>query len=118
MATPKKYFQDHLILLLLSINAFLAFSTIGLVLIRLASGHGDSYIAQYRSSLGINAFQSGSVIDLLAFAVFAVVVLVVHTVLSIKTYPLSKQVSAVILSLGIVLLLLAIIISNALLVLR
>ena len=118
MAAPKKYFQDHLILLLLSINAFLTLSAVGLVLVRLASGHGDSYIAQYRSSLGINAFQSGSILDLLSFAVFAVLVLGVHTLLSIKTYPLSKQVSAVILSLGIVLLLLALVISNALLVLR
>lgn len=118
MATPKKYFQDHLILLLLSVNAFLAFSTVALVLVRLASGHGDSYIAQYRSSLGINAFQSGSVIDLLSFVLFAGLILIVHTALSIKTYPLSKQVSIIVLSLGIVLLLLAMIISNALLVLR
>lgn len=118
MAMPKKYFQDHLILLLLSINAFLAFSTIVLVLARLSSGHGSSYIVQYRSSLGINAFQTGGVSDLLSFIVFALLVLGIHTVLSMRTYEVNRHVSIVILALGILLLLLTIIISNALLALR
>ncbi|CAN5186363.1 hypothetical protein BH09PAT3_BH09PAT3_4890 [soil metagenome] len=118
MAAPKKYYQDHLILLLLSTNAFLAFSTIVLVLARLSAGHGSSYIVQYRSSLGINAFKTGGVSDLLGFILFALLVLVVHTTLSLRTYPVNRHLSIVILSLGILLLLLAIIISNALLALH
>jgi hypothetical protein len=118
MAKSKKYFQDHLILLLLSINAFLTFATVVLVLTRLSSGHGSSYIVQYRSSLGINAFKTGGVSDLLGFILFAFTVLIVHTALSLRTYPVNRQLSIVILSLGILLLLLAMIISNALLVLH
>lgn len=118
MATPKKYFQDHLILLLLSINAFLAFSGIILVLARLSAGQGSSYIVQYRSSLGINAFKTGGVSDLLSFMLFALLVLAVHTVLSLRTYPVNRHVSIVILALGILLLVLTMIISNALLALR
>lgn len=118
MATPKKYFQDHFILLLLSTNIFLAFCTMTSVLVRLSSGHGSSYIVQYRSSLGINAFQTGGVSDLLAFALFAMIVLVVHTTLSLRAYIINRQLSIIILSLGILLLLLAIIISNALLALH
>jgi hypothetical protein len=118
MATPKIYFQDHLILLLLSINAFLAFSTIVLVLVRLSAGHGSSYIVQYRSSLGINAFQTGGVIDILSFILFALIVLAVHTVLSLRTYSIHRHLSIVILSIGILLLTLTIIISNALLALH
>jgi hypothetical protein len=118
MATPKKYFQDHLILLLLSTNAFLALSGIALVLARLSAGHGDSYIVQYRSSLGINAFQSGGVSDLLSFVLFMLLVVGVHTMLSIRVYAIHRHLAVVILSLGILLALLAIIISNALLALR
>ena len=118
MAKPKKYFQDHFILLLLSINAFLAFSTIALILVRLSAGHGDSYIVQYRSSLGINAFQTGSVIDILSFIAFAILVLVIHTVLSLRIYQISRHLAIVTLSLGVLLLLLTIIISNALLILH
>ncbi len=118
MATPKKYFQDHLILLLLSTNVFLAFATTILVLSRLAAGHGNSYIVQYRSSLGINAFKTGGVSDLLSFILFALLVVAVHTMLSLRVYPVNRQVALVILSLGVFLLVLAMIISNALLALH
>ncbi|MDB5169895.1 MAG: hypothetical protein JWN82_291 [Candidatus Saccharibacteria bacterium] len=118
MAMPKKYFQDHLILLLLSTNAFLAFSTVVLVLTRLSAGHGNSYIVQYRSSLGINAFKTGGVSDLLGFILFAFLVLAIHTSLSLRTYPVNRHLSIVILAIGILLLLLTAIISNALLVLH
>ena len=118
MATPKKYFQDHLILLLLSINAFLAFSGIVLILARLSAGHGSSYIVQYRSSLGINAFKNGSVSDLLSFILFVLLVLAVHTVLSLRTYDVNRHMAIAILSIGILLLSLSMIISNALLALH
>lgn len=118
MATPKKYFQDHLVLLLLSTNAFLAFSTVILVLVRLSAGHGSSYIVQYRASLGINAFKTGGISDIFGFILFAFLVLGIHTVLSMRTYPVNRHLSLVILSVGILLLLLTMIISNALLVLH
>ncbi len=118
MATSKKYFHDHLILLLLSTNIFLAFTTIVLVLVRLSSGRGSSYITQYRSPLGINAFQTGSVSELLSFVLFALLIATVHTVLSMRIYKVHRHLAVVVLALGILLLLLAIIISNALLALR
>ena len=118
MATTKKYFQDHIILLLLSTNVFLALCTTVLVLTRLGASHGSSYIVQYRSSLGINAFKTGDVSDLLSFILFAFVVVGIGTTLSIRTYAVNRLVSLVMLSLGILLLLLTIIISNALLALH
>lgn len=118
MAKPKKYFQDHFILLLLSVNAFLAFGAIALILVRLSAGHGDSYIVQYRSSLGINAFQTGSVVDILGFIAFALLVLVIHVLLSLRVYQLNRHLAIVTLALGMLLLVLTIIISNALLVLH
>lgn len=118
MAVPKKYFHDHLVLLLLSINAFLAFAASLFVLLRLSTGHGNGYIVQYRPSLGINAFKTGSVTELLSFIGFALLVLVVHGVLSMRAYHIHRQLAVTILGLGVLLLVLTIIVSNALLVLR
>jgi hypothetical protein len=118
MATSKKYFHDHFVLLLLSVNAFLAVAGSIFILLRLSSSHGNGYIVQYRSSLGINAFKTGSVVDLLSFIAFAALVLATHTMLSLRAYQIHRQLAIAILSLGVLLLTLTIIISNALLVLR
>jgi hypothetical protein len=118
MATSKKYFHDHFVLLLLSVNAFLAVAGSIFILLRLGTSHGTGYIVQYRPSLGINAFQTGSVVELLSFVVFAALILLIHTLLSLRIYPIHRQLAITILSLGVLLLILTVIISNALLVLR
>lgn len=118
MATQKKYFHDHFVLLLLGINIFLAFADSIYILVRLSTSHGNGYIVQYRPSLGISAYQAGSVLELLSFVGFAMIVLVVHTGLSLRAYRIHRQLAIAILSLGVLLLLLTIIISNALLVLH
>ena len=118
MASSRKYFHDHLVLLLLSINTFLAFVASLFVLLRLSTGHGNGYIVQYRPSLGINAFKTGSVTELLGFIGFALVVLVIHVILSMRAYHIHRQLAVTILGLGVLLLVLTIIVSNALLVLR
>lgn len=105
-------------LLLLSVNAFLAVAGSIFILLRLSTTHGTGYIVQYRSSLGINAFKTGSVVDILAFVVFALLVLSIHVLLSLGAYRIHRQLAIAILSLGILLLILTIVISNALLVLR
>lgn len=118
MANSKQYFHDHFVLLLLSVNAFLAIAGSIFILLRLSTSHGTGYIVQYRASLGINAFKTGGIIDLLSFIAFALLVLAVHFVLSRRAYQIHRQLAIAILSLGILLLGLTIIISNALLVLR
>ena len=119
MPIPKKFLHDKFILLLVTANAFLAFLCIVLVLLRIGGGQGSSgYIVQYRAGIGISAFKPGSVTELLSFMVFSVVVFVVNLALSIKVYELRRELTIVILSLGILLLLLATIVSNALLVVR
>jgi hypothetical protein len=114
----KSYFQDRLVLLLLSVNVFLTFLAGLLVLFRVGSSANSGFIVQYRASLGISAFKTGSVLNLLSFIGFAVVVLTVHAFLSWKTYHIRRQLSLTILSLSVLLLLLCIIVSNALLALR
>lgn len=118
MAADKKYFHDHLVLLLLSLNTFLAVAGSIFILLRLSTSHGTGYIVQYRSSLGVNAFKTGSVTELLAFIAFAALALAAHTMLSLRAYKIHRQLAITILSLGILLLVLAVIISNALLALR
>ena len=118
MAEPKKYFHDHFVLLLLSLNVFLAVAGSIFILLRLSTSHGTGYIVQYRSSLGTNAFQTGSVVELLSFVAFAVLVLAIHVILSLRIYQIHRQLAIVLLSLGILLLILTVIISNALLALR
>ena len=55
---------------------------------------------------------------MLAFVGFVLLVLVAHTMLSLRTYRIHRQLSVVVLALGILLLVLALIVSNALLLLR
>ena len=118
MAISKKYLHDHLILLLLSVNASLAVLTAVLMAVRLSTSHGNGYVVQYRLIHGTNDFKTGSLIDSLSFIAFALLVVGVHTTLSIRAYKVHRQVAVAILSLGTLLLILTLIISNALLILR
>lgn len=117
MVLPKKYVRDRVILLLLSINAFLVLLTILTLLLRLGDSSGN-YIVQYRASFGVNTFRPGKLIDLLSFGVFALVVFAINFVMSARTYRIHRQLSVVILSIGALLLVFGLIVSNALLVLR
>lgn len=118
MHIPKKYFQDRLVLLLLSLNTFLALFGSILILLRLDSGRSEGYIIRYRANQGLDAFGKGGVTELLSFIIFAALVLGFHTVLSIKIYSHRRHFSMAVLGLGLLLLVVAIIVSNALLELR
>lgn len=116
---PKNYLHDKLILLLVSANIFLAFLCAVLVFLRLNIGQGaEGYIVEYRSNLGISAFRVGGVAGLLGFAAFAVGMAALNVILSIRMYHIRRELSLSILTAGILLLLLAMIVSNALVVLH
>jgi hypothetical protein len=112
-----KYFHDRLVLLLLSVNAFLTLLTTLSVLFRLQGG-GDNFIVQYRANLGISAFQPGSVGQILSFVAFAAITFAIHAVLSWRAYFIRRELSLLVLVLGTLLLLLCVIVSDALLALR
>lgn len=118
MATPKKYFHDRAVLLLLSISAFLAVLGSLLILLRLDSSRSSGYIVQYRANVGINEFKTGGVVTMLSFVVYLGMVLVLHAVLSKKVYPLRRHVAIAILGLGVLLLIMGVVVSHALLILR
>ncbi len=118
MHTPKRYIHDRMVLLLLTANTFFAVLTSVLILLKLNSGRVEVYTVQYRPSLGLSAFYKGDNIGILSFAVFSLLVLVFHTILSIRVYRIRRNFALVILGMGSLLLLLSIVISNALLLLR
>ena len=118
MHIPKNYFQDRLVVLLISINTFLALLGGILVLFRLDAGGSDVYIIQYRANLGLSAFKRGGSAPLLSFVVFGLVILTVHIILSMRVYPVRRQFAVAVLAMATLLLCLSIIVSNALLILR
>lgn len=118
MHIPKKYFQDRLILLLLSVNTFLALCGGVLVLLRLDGGQEGEYIVQFRANQGLDAYSSGGIFELLAFVAFGLLVLIFHTILSIRIYGVRRHFSLAVLSMGLMLLAVNIIVSNALLELQ
>lgn len=103
--------------MLLSINAFLTLLATMLIFLRLDFDRGSGYIVQYRSNLGLNAYKSGEVGEIVSFILFAVLVFAFHTFLSAKTYHVRRYFSVAVLGLGALLLVLAIIVSNALIIL-
>lgn len=118
MHIPKNYFQDRLVLLLISTNAFLAVFTSLLILFRVRGGNTEGLVGQYHANLGLSAFEPGSTGTYLSFVFFVFMVLVLHTLLSMRMYHRRKEYSIAILWMGLFLLLFALIVSNALSVLQ
>ena len=118
MATPKRYIHDRIVLLLLTANTFFAVLTTIIILLKLDSTRTEAYIIQYRPTLGLSSYFRGDSIGILSFVVFSVLVLVFHTVLSQKVYPLRRHLAITILAMGLLLIILSLIISYSLLLLR
>lgn len=110
--------HDKLILTLVSVNILFAIVCIILVLLRFGADGASGYIVQYRANLGISAFKTGGVAGILSFALFAPLVAAINIILSARMYEIRRQLAVSILILGGFVLVLAIIVSNALLVLR
>lgn len=114
---PKKIYHDRLMLLLYSISLFVAILTIVLIILRLDSSRG-SYIVQYRDNLGLGAYKAGTSSTFLEFIAFTILVFGFQVILSIKAYRVHRYYAVAIASLGLLLLILTAVVSNALLVLR
>ncbi|HSX32913.1 MAG TPA: hypothetical protein VLF91_01085 [Candidatus Saccharimonadales bacterium] len=119
LAVSKKYLQDKLVLLLVSVNIFLAFLSAALIFLHLNVGGGnDGYIVEYRSNLGISAFKTGSLTTIFSFAVFSFVVVGLAVALSLRTYNIRRDLALTVLGASGLLVVLTIIVSNSLMVLH
>lgn len=116
MTVPKKYIHDRIILLILSINAFLTIAGIISIIFSLGGVNSNSYIVQYRANLGLGAFTSGSVVTFYSFVVFMVLIMVLNTFLSIKVFNVRRGLSVAVLGMATLLILLTISVSRSLLI--
>ena len=108
-----------MVLLLSGISVFLAVLGSVLILLRLDSGStANSYFIQFRASSGSNAFAftKGTLYDVLSFIGFMFLVLLLHSLLSMRVYHVRRHASVAILALGIIILVMAVRVTNALLI--
>ena len=116
MEVSKQYLHDKFVLLLISVSVLMAFMCVALILLRLDISQGvDGYIVSYRANLGLGAFQRGSIVEIFGFALFGIIVAAFNIILSMRTYHLRRSLSLTVLSAGLLVLVLALIVSNALL---
>jgi hypothetical protein len=114
VATPKKYFHDRTVLLLLSINLFLTLLLLVWIAAKLQGSHTSSYFIQYRQNLGLT-FRTGGVSGPLSFVVFSIATFAASVLLSKRAYPIRRQLALSLLGMGLFLEILAFIISRLLL---
>lgn len=112
MAISKKYYHDKTILLLLSTGAFVGLASAIVAVVRLLSSNANIHLVQYRSNMGINRYQPGSIFELYSFAVFALMVVALALILSYKLYSIRRHVAIMVLGLSLVLLVFAAIVLN------
>ena len=102
---------------MLTVNGFLAVISILVVLFRIG-GADDTYIHSYRSNLGLSAVSVGGVSELIAFALLALGLFVVHIFMALEFYKIRKTSAHIVVILTAFLLIVNLIVANALLDLR
>ncbi|MCA9330813.1 hypothetical protein KC957_02090 [Candidatus Saccharibacteria bacterium] len=115
MATPKKYTHDRTVLLLLSANVFLA-SLIAVLVVLALTGSADKVLTiEHRPRLGLDANRVGTGLDALSLVVFPLFIAAAHTVLSVRVYPIRRNLGVVVLGMATLLIVLSGIVSYYLL---
>ncbi len=115
LSIPKGYFHDKTVLVLVCAQFFIA--SLGTILILLRLGSSSNYLIQYRSNLGplsqnaVGTTAGTFVTFILGFLLIAAICIA----LSMKMYSKQRTYSLLVLSQGVFLLLLASIVSDALL---
>ena len=115
MATPQKYTHDKTVLMLLSVNTFLAVLIAILVILSLTGSADRALTIEHRPQLGLDANRVGSGLDMVSLVVFPLMVVAAYTVLSVRTYPIRRNLSIVVLGMATLLVVLSGIVSYYLL---
>lgn len=125
MANTKHFLQDQRVLLLVSINAFMALLSITLVVLKLVASQGKTtFVTQFRSQPNAADFVTGGVgfngtaLDMMSFIVAAVGFVILGVLLAYRAHSLNRQLAVVVLVLTAILSLFLIAVSNILLGLR
>jgi len=118
MEISKKFLQDRLMLLLITILAVLVAIGVSTVLVRFDVTKNPTTIVAYRPNISGSSYQSGKAIDIYSMAVFMIITATAATMIGSKVYALRRELSTFTLGAGIFLLLLSIIVANALISLQ
>lgn len=110
MASDKNFYQDKLVVFLLSVNTFLSILGTVMIFLMLGNSNPNFHIIQYREDLGLNGYTNGTAISLYAFIVFIWFVLIFNAALSIRTFHIKKSLSLIFLSMSLILISFAIIV--------
>ncbi len=114
MPIPKSFFHDRLILLILSINTFLALALVATALLSINDA-STGFIKEFRSDLGLDGYKAGGVLDIVAFAIFSLVLYAFQFLSATKIYHIRRHLSLIILLLAMIIYIFALMVINALL---
>ncbi|MDQ2973697.1 MAG: hypothetical protein M3Q79_04450 [bacterium] len=116
MYIHKNYINDKTVLSLLVVNITLFIVVCLSILLRVNSSVGETFIVQYRANLGALQLKSGPMSEIRLFMLFSLMMLVVSTALSIRIYNLRRSAAIMLLGATPFLLLLALAVSDRLIV--
>lgn len=108
---PKSYYHSRTVLALLSMNAAMLVLTLFLTL--QIDGENPRAVIQYRAGL-LDSITRGETSYLYSFALYAVIVTVISTVLSVRLFTHRHRLAVSVLGGNLILLLLTIVVFNAL----
>jgi hypothetical protein len=115
MDAKRRFSHDYLILIVNGFNVVLTIFLLILILVSVDSLNNSTYFVQYRPSLGLNSFKTGSSLDIFSFFVFALIFLFINLFLTYRTYKINRNFSVLISLMTTLLLILAIFEANSLL---
>lgn len=118
MESSKKFFHDRVVLLLTAAIAVVLVVGVSMILFRFDVSKNPTTIVAWRPNISGASYQSGKPIDIYAMAVFMGVAALAALILGIRTYHIKRYISLFVLGSSLFLLILATIVSNALISLQ
>lgn len=118
MDTPKKFLHDRLVLALVTVLAVLLVIGVSLVLLRFDLSKNPTTIVAYRPNISGSSYQSGKPIDIYGLAAFMAVTAASAVILGAKVYSVRRSITIFILGSSVFLLIMATIVSYALISLQ
>lgn len=115
MNSKNKFFHDRVILLLLSFNVLVSLSASLIILLKLINLPTGYYpFVQGRFPAGQKIYSTGSIASLYSFVIFILLMLVINSFFSYKTYPHKKGFSTIVLCSSLLLVVLTYLVSQSL----
>ncbi len=118
MENQKSYFHDRVVLLLIALIVILVVIGMSLILLRFDVSKNPTTIVAWRPNVTGSSYVSGKPVDIYLMALFMAVAALSAVILGARTYHVKRYISLFVLSGSVLLLLLATIVSNALISLQ